>query len=78
MLVLLAFDVDPYVLEPSGVMLPLPRRQPLRLAQALLALRVDVGRQEPLLRIEPRERLLTQRAFGLDRDPRGDVPGRDR
>lgn len=33
---LLAGDVDPYVLKPAGVMLPLPSRCPLRLVQVLL------------------------------------------
>ena len=36
LLALLAFDLDPYVLQPAGVMLPLPGRRPLRLAQGLL------------------------------------------
>jgi lysophospholipase L1-like esterase len=35
-LAVLAADVDPYVLAPAGVMLPLPSRHPLWLAQALV------------------------------------------
>src|SRR5262245_8074980 len=51
LLAVLASDVDPYVLRPIGVMLPLPGRRPLWLAQwlvpALAALSAVMARRAP-------------------------------